>query len=311
MSSPSTAEVSSPAVVVLGSANMDLVIRQTRAARPGETVFGKSFGSGAGGKGLNQAVAAARAGASVGLLAAVGDDDFGVRLRTFLAEQDVDTRGVSVVTEATGVASITVTDDGENSIVVVAGANAASELSEEDRAAIARATYLVVQLERPIRLVEEALKVARAHGVATVLTPAPVVEGVRDLIELCDILIANEIEAVSLAATDDPHVAAQILSREAGRVVVTLGARGALLAQDGVIAREIRAVAVDVVDTTGAGDTFAGVLVAMLAEGRDFGDAMDAATRAGALAVTREGAAASMPLRAEFDGAPAPIQTDR
>ncbi|MFS0735182.1 PfkB family carbohydrate kinase [Microbacterium sp. 1P10UB] len=303
-------------IVVLGSANMDLVVRQPRPARPGETMSGSSFATGPGGKGLNQAVAAARAGADVAFIGCVGADDFGARLTRVLDEAGIDASGVRVITEpadraSTGIAAISVTDDGENSIVVVPGANGDDELTETDAAAIARAQFLVVQLERPLPLVRRALEAARERGVRTVLTPAPATADAAALIPLADIVVPNEGEAALLSGLvdHDADASARALSGRAsggdgtGLAVVTLGERGAIVACGGEIVHRVGARRVDAVDTTGAGDTFVGALVAWLARGADLEEALEAATAAAAIAVTREGAAASMPSRDEIEAA--------
>ncbi len=287
-------------VVVLGSANMDLVVRQPRRVERGETIFGTSFRTGPGGKGLNQAVAAARAGAAVTFIGAVGADDFGARLREWLAGEGIDVSLLRTTESPSGIAQITVTDDGENAIVVVPGANSVDDLTVADREAIASAAFLVVQLERPESLVREALTHAHAHGVTTVLTPAPARTGIEDFVALADILVANEGEAALLSGEPDAEAAAVALSRTARTVVVTRGSRGALVASRGAIAARVTARAVTTVDTTGAGDTFTGALVAWLASGAQLADALDAATTAAAIAVTREGAAESMPALAEI-----------
>jgi ribokinase len=285
-------------VVVLGSANMDLVTRQQRLPRPGETIAGAAFATGAGGKGLNQAVAAARAGARVAFIGAVGDDVFGARLRDALTTEGIDARCLRTVAEPTGVAQVSVLDGGENSIVVVAGANATEELTESDREMIGGARYLVVQLERPVPLVAEALRYARARGVTTVLTPAPVVDGAADLVPLADILVPNETEAVALSGEADVDAAARSLSLAAGVVVATRGPRGAVVARSGELTAEVPARATVALDTTAAGDTFAGALVGWLAGGVPWDGALRAATVAASLAVESAGAAPSIPDRA-------------
>lgn len=287
-------------VVVLGSANMDLVVRQPRRAEPGETIFGTGFRTGPGGKGLNQAVAAARAGAPVAFLGSVGADDFGVRLRSWLQAEGIDVDRVRISDEPTGIAQITVTEDGENSIVVVAGANGRAVLDDADREAIAAASHLVLQLERPESLLREAMAFARSVGVTTVLTPAPAREGLDELIELADLLIPNEGEAALLSGESDPEAAAVALSRRAATVVVTLGSRGAVVAAGGELIERVSAVAVEPVDTTAAGDTFTGVLTARLSLGDDLRTALQAASAAASIAVTRHGAAESMPHDAEI-----------
>lgn len=290
-------------VAVLGSANMDLVVRQPRRAEPGETIFGTHFRTGPGGKGLNQAVAAARAGAEVTFVAAVGADDFGVRLRSWLQDEGIDVSRVRIADEPTGIAQITVTEDGENSIVVVAGANARSTLDDADREAIAAASHLVVQLERPEALLREAMAFARQVGVTTVLTPAPARDGIDELVALADVLVPNEGEAALLSGESDPERAAVALSRRAGIVIVTLGARGALVAVGGGVVERVPAPAVTAVDTTGAGDTFTGVLVASLAAGDELRDALANAAAAASVSVTRHGAAESMPSADEIRAA--------
>ena len=186
-------------VVVLGSANMDLVVRQPRRAEPGETLFGTDFSTGPGGKGLNQAIAAARAGASVRFIGAVGTDAFAERLRDRLVADGVDVEGLRTVPGATGIAQITVTDDGQNTIVVVPAANADRAFNADDRSTVAAASHLVVQLERPIELLEVALRHARDAGVTTVLTPAPARAGLDALLDLADVLVPNEGEAMMLS----------------------------------------------------------------------------------------------------------------
>ncbi|MFG6403086.1 ribokinase [Microbacterium sp. P04] len=290
-------------VVVLGSANMDLVVRQPRRAEPGETIFGTAFTTGAGGKGLNQAVAAARAGARVVFLGAVGADAFGERLRQRLVADGVEVSGLRVSTEATGIAQITVTDDGENTIVVVPGANDDVEFSPDDQAAVAAASHLVVQGERPIPLLATAMRHAREAGVTTVLTPAPASRDLEALLDLTDLLVPNENEALELSGSPDAAEAAARLSRRAGTVIVTRGAHGALVARDGAVVFTLAAPVVTPVDTTAAGDTFVGVLVAWLADGAALEVALSAAAAAAAITVTRAGAAESMPHRDEIDRA--------
>jgi len=290
-------------VVVLGSANMDLVVRQPRRAEPGETLFGTDFSTGPGGKGLNQAIAAARAGASVRFIGAVGTDAFAERLRDRLVTDGVDVEGLRTVPGATGIAQITVTDDGQNTIVVVPAANADRAFNADDRSTVAAASHLVVQLERPIELLEVALRHARDAGVTTVLTPAPARAGLDALLDLADVLVPNEGEAMMLSGRDDAESAAIELSRRAGTVIVTLGERGALVARGGAVVRHVGARPARAVDTTAAGDTFVGVLVAWLADGRSLDDALEAAVAGAAITVTRAGAAESMPSRDEIDRA--------
>lgn len=279
---------------------MDLVVRQPRAALPGETMFGTRFTTGPGGKGLNQAVAAARAGADVRFLGAVGGDPFGDRLRQRLREDGVGVERLRTVDAETGIAAITVTDDGENSIVVVPGANADESFAAGDRALISAASHLVVQLERPVGLVERAMTFARSRGVRNVLTPAPARDGIEPLLELADIVVPNEGEATLLSGERDAVRAARMLSRRGATIIVTRGARGAVVAREGEILHEVAAPPVAAVDTTGAGDTFTGALVAWLSQGATLADALRAAVVAAAIGVTRPGAAESAPTRGEI-----------
>lgn len=288
-------------IVVLGSANMDLVTRQPRLPEPGETMAGSDFSTGAGGKGLNQAVAARRAGAEVAFAGAVGDDGFGRELRDFLASEGVDVSALRTSARPTGIAQVSVLDGGENSIVIVAGANGEEELTDGDRALIASAAAIVVQLERPLALVERALAAGREAAALTVLTPAPVDAAAARLLPLVDILVPNEAEALALSGERDVEAAARRLSEEAGTVIVTRGSKGALVARAGEIALSVPAREVEAVDTTGAGDTFVGVLVAWLTRGEPLEASLEAATAAAAISVTRPGAAPAMPTRDEIE----------
>lgn len=292
------------AIVVLGSANMDLVVRQPRLPEPGETMFGVSFATVAGGKGLNQAIAAARVGGDVAFLGAVGGDAFGAQLRDALDADGVDTAGVALVEKPTGTAHISVLDGGENAIVVVPDANGVDmPLDDVQQAAIRGARFLVVQFERPIRLVAEAVAYARSVGVTTVVTPAPVQPLPDGFLDTVDILVPNAGEARELAGVDDDADAARALSLRVGTVVVTRGSRGALVARGGEVIAEVAPHPVTPVDTTGAGDTFTGVLVARLAAGDTETDALRAASVAAALATTRPGASPSMPTWPEVQAA--------
>jgi len=285
-------------IAVLGSANLDLVVRQARLPEPGETIAGSDFTTVPGGKGLNQAVAAARSGAEVAFLGAVGGDDFGARLRAQLEADGIDTAGLREVEAPTGTAHIAVLDGGENAIVVVPGANAEAELTAADREAIAAADAVLAQLERPLPLVAEALAHARAHATRTVLTPAPVQPLDDALLALVDVLIPNEHEARQLAGVDDALEAARVLSRRGPQVLMTRGGAGVVLARDGEIVREVAAYSVEAVDTTGAGDTFVGAFAAD-PQGAGEEAALRFAQAAAAIAVTRAGASSSMPARAE------------
>ncbi|MCS0499673.1 ribokinase [Protaetiibacter mangrovi] len=289
-------------IVVLGSANMDLVVRQPRLPEPGETMFGSSFATVPGGKGLNQAIAAARVGGDVAFLGAVGGDAFGRELRETLTAAGVDTTGIALVERPTGTAHISVLDGGENAIVVVPDANGVElPLDDVQRDAIRAARSLVVQFERPLPLVAEALAFARSVGVTTVVTPAPVLPLPDGFLDHVDVLVPNAGEARELAGVSDEADAARALSLRVGTVVMTRGARGALVARGGEIVAEVQPHPVTPVDTTGAGDTFTGVLVARLAAGDAEPDALRAASVAAAIATTRPGASPSMPTWPEVE----------
>ncbi|MFQ6171524.1 ribokinase [Oryzobacter sp. R7] len=288
-------------IAVVGSAKLDLVIRQERLPRPGETVLGRTFDRVPGGKGLNQAVAAARAGGRVAFLGRVGDDAEGRQLAQTLRPESVDThRLITDPTRGTGIAQVSVLDGGENAIVVAAGANASSDWSPDDEALLTTAAAVVAQLERPVPLVRRAFEAARALGVFTVLTPAPVSADALALLPLVDLLLLNEHEARALAAQEDPLAAARSLSP--GRIVIlTRGSASTLVAHEGALVHDEPARPAAAVDTTGAGDCFAGTLVARLASGDSFKAAIGAATVAASLSVARPGAAASMPTWVEIE----------
>ncbi|MFD8551795.1 ribokinase [Streptomyces fradiae] len=291
-----------PRIAVLGSTNMDLVAYVPRAPRLGETVTGRAFRTVPGGKGANQAVAAARAGARVSMLGAVGSDDLGPRLRAALAESGVDTTLLRTADGPSGTAHIVVDDDGGNAIVVVPGANASvTGLTPEDEARIAAADALLLQLELPLDAVIAGARAARRHGVRTVLTPAPARPLPRELLALVDLLVPNEHEANALSGAADPRAAADGLLRDVPEVVVTLGAAGSLYAARGARPVTVPSRPVRAVDTTAAGDTFTGALAVALAEGRPVPDALAWASAAAALSVGRAGASSSMPYREEID----------
>ncbi|MFF0276435.1 ribokinase [Streptomyces sp. NPDC094447] len=291
-------------IVVLGSTNMDLVAYVPRAPALGETVTGRSFRTIPGGKGANQAVAAARAGAEVSMIGAVGADDFGPRLRAALEHCSVDTDLLRTAEGASGTAHIVVDDEGGNAIVVIPGANGTvTSLDHGDEALIGTADALLLQLELPLSVVVEGAATARRLGVRTVLTPAPAQPLPPELLASVDLLVPNEHEAAALTGIDDPREAALALLRDVPEVVVTLGAAGSLYAVRGADPVAVPAPRVRAVDTTAAGDTFVGALVVALAEGRPAPEALAWAGTAAALSVQREGASTSMPYRTEIDAA--------
>ncbi|MEV6103321.1 ribokinase [Streptomyces sp. NPDC051940] len=290
------------AIAVLGSANMDLVAFVAKAPARGETVPGREFRTVPGGKGANQAIAAARAGARVSMIGAVGEDAFGMALRHALTESGVDTGGLRTVPGASGTAHITVDDEGGNSIVVIPGANGTvTALAPGDEERIAAADALLLQLELPIPGVLAGAQAARRHGVRTVLTPAPARPLPAELLEATDLLVPNEHEAAALTGRTDPYEAARELLRRVPETVVTLGEAGSLYARRGADPLLVPALRVRAVDTTGAGDTFVGALAAAAVEGRPMAEALAWASAASALSVQRPGASASMPDRDEID----------
>ncbi|GLX03859.1 ribokinase [Microbispora sp. NBRC 16548] len=286
-------------ISVFGSANMDLVAYVAQAPKPGETLTGREFRTIPGGKGANQAIAAARAGADVAFLGAVGDDAFGPVLRAALAEAGVEVAALRVVPGPSGVAHIVVQDGGDNSIIVVPGANGAvTGPAGRDAEIIGRADALLLQLELPMDAVVAA---ARVPGTEVILTPAPAVPLPAELLEAVDLIVPNEHEAAALTGRDDPRDALEALLDLVPEAVVTLGARGALYgSRDGTRLHEA-AVPVRAVDTTAAGDTFAGALAVARTEGADPARALRFASAAAALSVQREGASTSMPHRHEID----------
>jgi len=266
-------------VLVLGSLNIDLVTRVERHPRPGETVLGEGLRRLAGGKGANQAVAAAAAGADVAMVGAVGDDAGGAAYLERLRARGVDVSGIRVLSgEPTGHALITVDDAGENAITVIPGANAQVAADPGIVAGLARGDVLLCQLEVPLRTVAVAARAAHSAGARVVLNIAPYAALPPDVVALADPLVANEHEAALLA--DSEAVPASLL--------VTFGAAGA--SWDGVSAPGTAVPADAVLDTTGAGDAFCGALAAALAAGADRGEALEAALAAGAEAVTHAGA---------------------
>ena len=292
-------------VCVVGSLNADLTFRTTRRPSPGETLTAHGFTVGPGGKGANQAVMAARLGTSVVMIGRVGADSFGQQLLQMLREQGVGTAHVGIdATLSTGVAGILVEDAAQNCILVAAGANG-SLTPEFVRAAgdsIRGAGVLLCQLEVPIEATLEAFRLARAANVRTVLTPAPVRELPEELLRLTDICVLNETEADSIAGTANGPVAAAAALRQRGpaEVIVTLGERGCFVSGPSGDAT-FAAPRVNAVDTTGAGDAFVGALAAGLAAGIALIRAIPHAIAAAALSVTRAGAQASYPSRAEVE----------
>jgi ribokinase len=293
---------SATTLTVFGSCNMDLVAYAATAPERGETVLGREFRTTPGGKGANQAVAAARAGAEVRMIGAVGEDEFGEQLRANLESFGVDTAGLRTEEGRSGTAHIVVDDRGDNSIVVVPGANATVEdLADGDEQRIAESAGLLLQLEIPVAGVRASAEAARRHAVPVVLTPAPAAELPDELLACVDLLVPNEHEAAVLSGQQDPQRALEVLLERVPEVVITLGERGALHGDRSGRSQRIEGYSVPVVDTTAAGDTFAGVLSLARAEGAAAPEALDRAAAAAALSVRRNGASGSMPSRGEIE----------
>ncbi|MGY2091119.1 ribokinase [Nocardia gipuzkoensis] len=287
-----TAESDAPAIVVLGSINMDLVTTTGRRPEPGETVLGTGFAMVPGGKGANQAVAARRAGGEVRFLGAIGTDVFAAELRRTLTDAAVSTDRLRTVAGPSGVATIVVDGDGENSIIVVGGANARmTGLTDHDLAAIAAADILLCQLEIPVDTVAAAAHHARANGTTVVLNPSPVRRLPAELWADVDVAVVNSGEAERLGADLDP----------VAHLVVTRGAAGADYRGTAGARLSRPSPQVDVVDTTGAGDAFTGALAAAWHRGPEW--ALTWSCAAGALATTRLGASSSIPTREEITAA--------
>jgi ribokinase len=294
-------------VAVVGSLNTDFVIRTSRLPAPGETVRGGRFSIFPGGKGANQAVAAARMGAAVAMIGQVGDDVFGARMREGLGVETIEVSGVQIAHgRPSGVAFITVDALGQNSIVTAPGANAdllpAAITALDQRVRAARVVLL--QFEIPLETVVKSAQLARDAGAAVVLDPAPVIPVPDDLFRLLDVVTPNEGEAAALtgmSVTDVPSAAAaaaRLRERGARRVLVKLGARG-VWADLGNERFHVEGLRVATVDATAAGDAFNGALAALIAEGRPWREALVIANAAAALSTTRPGAQPSMHKRAE------------
>jgi ribokinase len=299
-------------VAVVGSLNMDLVVRAPRLPSPGETLAGSAFAQVPGGKGGNQAVAAARLGAQVAMVGRVGADSNGEVLRAGLAAEGIDCGALETSSHApTGVALIVVDDASQNAIVIVAGSNGevTPEALARHEAVLAQADVVVCQLETPTDTVAAALTAARRLGKITMLNPAPAIGPLPPhWLPLIDYLVPNELEAATLtglpASTPEDAARAALALREAGakNVLVTLGAQGVCALLDGAAPAHLPAPRVSAVDTTAAGDTFIGALAARLAAGEPALEAIAFALRAASISVTRAGAQPSIPTLAELQG---------
>jgi len=295
-------------VLVIGSINMDLVVRTEKLPTIGETIFGKTFARFPGGKGANQAIAAARLGAQVSMVGCVGEDDFGRELFFGLRENHVDVSFVGKSAEATGIALITVADRGSNTIVVVPGANNEVAITDVDKAF---AKYnepgvLLVQQEIPSTVVRYAIETAKKNNWLVILNPAPAREVSDEVLRCVDILIPNETEASvmtgrTVGSIEDARLAAEVLlAKGIGAVIVTLGSQGAFYCRKG-FATHIAPIKVDAIDSTAAGDAFVGALACALARGEAIAEGLQFAAKVAALSVTRPGAQASLPWRRELE----------
>ena len=301
--------MSNAKIVVVGSSNTDMIIKMPRIPKPGETILGGKFTTAAGGKGANQAVAAARVNGNVTFIARVGDDMFGQQAVEGFRKDNIDIDHLIVdKVEPSGVALIFVDDDGENSIAVASGANA--KLSAEDvenvQSTVRFADVLLMQLETPLETIQKTASIAEGNGGKVILNPAPAQPLSDELLSMIDILTPNEHEAGLLAGIEVTDVES---AKKAGRllldkglksVIITLGSQGALLVTEDET-ELISGFKVKAVDTTAAGDTFNGTLAVGLAENMNLKDAIKFANAAAALSVTKLGAQPSAPTREEID----------
>ncbi len=286
---------------------MDLVVPVARHPKPGETIIGGDLQRFPGGKGANQAVAAARLGARVRMVGRVGADAYGAELKRGLEAEGIEAADVAAIEAPTGVALISVSEDGQNAIIVSPGANARLRPEDLNPTQFANAKVVVLQLETPLETVRRAAVLGREAGARVLLNAAPAQELPADLLRKLDVLVVNEFEAARVAGSDEPESMeeALALARELAQrvpvVVITLGARGLVWAGaegEGYLpAFEVQAV-----DTTAAGDAFVGGLAAALAAGEPFAAALKYGSAAGALAATRPGAQPSLPRKGEVKG---------
>lgn len=298
-----------PRLCILGSINMDLVVRVPRLPAPGETMLGGEFATHPGGKGANQAVAAARMGAEVAMVGRLGDDAHGQAMRELLTREGIDaSRVLMTAGAATGVALITVGEGGENTIAVASGANALLTPGDAEaaREAILHADVLLMQLETPLETIVRAAEIARESGTRVILNAAPAQPLPRELVAVIDGLICNEVEAGVVVGPGPGPALARFWSLPTELLVMTQGAAGACYRHDGRLA-QVAPHRVEPIDTVGAGDAFAGALAVRIAEhqireGLDDVGVLDAicwANAAGALATMRAGAIPSLPTRGE------------
>lgn len=297
-------------ITVFGSINMDLVATAKRLPKPGETVTGETFSTAAGGKGANQALAARRAGATVKMAGAAGDDTFAAPALTLLRDAGTDLSLVKTAPGPTGTAVILIGEGGENMISVIPAANGEVSASDAARTISEMATgdILMLQFEIPAPAIEAALTAAKAKRITTVINTAPLTSDAPRLAGLADIVIANETEFElligknGLSASERENELKTLHDRTGQTLIVTLGADGVIAMRNSRVYRA-SGLKIEPVDTVGAGDTFCGYLAASLDQGMDFETALKRAAVAGSLACTRAGAQPSIPLAAEVDAA--------
>jgi ribokinase len=287
-------------ITIIGSINMDLVTSTTQIPKVGETVLGYSFHTIPGGKGANQAVAAARLGTDVTMIGAVGDDSFGKTLVEHLTNEGINTESILKVEDnSTGIASI-ILWEADNSIIVVPGANnhITPEVIERHEDKIINSNILLVQLEIPLESVNRAVELAKKHGIRTILNPAPIQKLPKDLLEMVDFVTPNEHEQALLFASIDGTD--QELEKLKEKCIVTKGSKGVMIYKNGEKV-EIPSIQVEAVDTTGAGDSFNGALATALCEGLEIEEACRFANVVGAISVTKLGAQTGMPTKKEVE----------
>jgi len=294
-------------MVVVGSANMDFTLKVREFPRPGETITAREFDTRPGGKGANQAIAAARLGAKVSIFAAIGTDEHAPSLRRALEENVVSTTHLVDVPGSSGIAVITIDRRGENTVTVAPGANAALSVPHLEGLvdALAGCSFLLLQLEVPMPTVLEAARVAREQGVRVMLNAAPLSQWphpeLAAILQLVDVLVVNETEAAMLGAPSaDPQGAEFLRSLGPAAVVITVGEHGAAAAhREG--AEHVASIVVEAIDTVGAGDSFCAELAVALSDGLSLPAAVRRGNVAGALATTKHGSLSAVPLRSEVD----------
>ncbi|MEX0986112.1 MAG: ribokinase [Bacteroidales bacterium] len=291
-----------PSIVVVGSSNTDMIIKSPHLPMPGETVLGSEFHMVNGGKGANQAIAAARAGGDVDFIACVGDDTFGKGALENLKNEGIGVTGIKIVENTpSGIALINVSESGENSISVAPGAN--NQLLPEDieqrESIIKNADAVLIQLEIPIETVYTTIRIAKRYVVPVILNPAPAQKIDPEILALVTIITPNENEAVELVSIPENNVSNSVLIEELKKlgletIIITLGANGVLFSANGRVG-QLGGNKVEVMDTTAAGDTFNGYLAVSLAKGDSIEHAIRMANFAASLSVTRMGASSSIP----------------